>query len=277
MLGEIFLKLESQIKNPKNIKTLNDRIKNVKKNILKKSKLISQSKLESLASIAYPNYWLLQSEQMIVYQIENFFLNDKFKNFSFRIEKMTKKKFYDLILVTKDRPKLFLDIISVFAVMNTSIFEARIFTLDDGTVIDTFKFSLNENKYFTANDVSRVLSSMKEKLNYLKTQNEIKINIKSNYKPKLVYNIVDVEIDNSSSSTYTILLVRTTNRPKLLYEISNILLNNRMVISMAKISTNGNFVEDSFHLRNEYGLKIENSAILEKIIYQIKYRLGQMD
>ena len=153
--------------------------------------------------------------------------------------------------------------------MNTSIFEARIFTLDDGTVIDTFKFSLNENKYFTANDVSRVLSSMKEKLNYLKTQNEIKINIKSNYKPKLVYNIVDVEIDNSSSSTYTILLVRTTNRPKLLYEISNILLNNRMVISMAKISTNGDFVEDSFHLSNNFGFKIKDKLFIAKLKKEI--------
>ena len=32
---------------------------------------------------------------------------------------------------------------------------------------------------------------------------------------------------------------------------------------MAKISTSGDFVEDSFHLRSEYGLKINNSGILK--------------
>lgn len=277
LLGQLFLKLESQIKNPKKIQTLNERIANIKSNILKKSRLISRTKLESIARITYPNYWLLQSQEMITYQIEKFLLKKKFNDFSFKIEKASKNKFHDLVLVTKDRPKLFLDIISVFAVMNISIFEARIFTLDDGTVIDTFKFSLNENKYFTKTDISRAVNSLEDKLNSLKKQNKIKIKIKSNFKRKLVHNSVDVEIDNNTSSTYTILLVRTNNRPKLLYEISNILLKNRMVISMAKISTHGNFVEDSFHLRSQYGLKIENKKLLERITDEIKNQLGQMD
>ena len=43
---------------------------------------------------------------------------------------------------------------------------------------------------------------------------------------------------------------------------------------MAKISTHGNFVEDSFHLRNEYGLKVENSKVLEQITFEIKNKLG---
>lgn len=277
LLGQLFLKIESQIKNPKKIQTLNERIANIKSNILKKSRLISRTKLESIARITYPNYWLLQSQEMITYQIEKFLLKKKFNDFSFKIEKASKNKFHDLVLVTKDRPKLFLDIISIFAVMNISIFEARIFTLDDGTVIDTFKFSLNENKYFTKTDISRAMYSLEDKLNSLKKQNKIKIKIKSNFKRKLVHNSVDVEIDNNTSSTYTILLVRTNNRPKLLYEISNILLKNRMVISMAKISTHGNFVEDSFHLRSQYGLKIENKKLLERITDEIKNQLGQMD
>ena len=46
---------------------------------------------------------------------------------------------------------------------------------------------------------------------------------------------------------------------------------------MAKISTHGNFVEDSFHLRSQYGLKIENKKLLERITDEIKNQLGQMD
>ena len=42
---------------------------------------------------------------------------------------------------------------------------------------------------------------------------------------------------------------------------------------MAKISTNGDFVEDSFHLRNEYGLKIDKRNILIKIEQEIKSTL----
>ena len=39
---------------------------------------------------------------------------------------------------------------------------------------------------------------------------------------------------------------------------------------MAKISTNGDFVEDSFHLRNEFGMKVDNKdemIHLKKKIY----------
>ena len=48
------------------------------------------------------------------------------------------------------------------------------------------------------------------------------------------------------------------------------LLKEKLVISMAKISTNGDFVEDSFHLRNEFGMKVENKdemIHLKKKIY----------
>ena len=38
---------------------------------------------------------------------------------------------------------LFLDLISIFVSENISVFEARIFTLDDSTVIDTFKFFIS--------------------------------------------------------------------------------------------------------------------------------------
>ena len=42
---------------------------------------------------------------------------------------------------------------------------------------------------------------------------------------------------------------------------------------MAKISTFGDFVEDSFHLRSEYGLKINNSNSVRKLIADIKNKL----
>ena len=70
-------------------------------------------------------------------------------------------------------------------------------------------------------------------------------------------------------------MVKTNDRPRLLYDISKVLIKNRIIISMAKISTNGDFVEDSFHLRNEYGLKIENNSIIRKIMNEIEAELSK--
>ena len=43
---------------------------------------------------------------------------------------------------------------------------------------------------------------------------------------------------------------------------------------MAKISTNGDFVEDSFHLRSEYGLKIENKDSIKNLVNEIIDKLN---
>jgi [protein-PII] uridylyltransferase len=274
LLRELYLKLENQIKNPKEIISLGDRIEKIKLNIVKKSKKISALSLRGFSKIAYPNYWLLQSEKMIILQIENFFLKKK-KNFSFIIKKADEKYFFDLILVTKDRSKLFLNLISIFVYDKVSIYEARIFTLDDGTVIDTFKFSIDFNQKFNAIDEERILSSIKEKLDKLGKEQVILIKENPVKKIKIIHTMMDVTIDNQSSSTYTILNVKTNDRPKLLYDISKILIRNKVVISMAKISTNGDFVEDSFHLRSQHGLKIENTSQINNIINEINKQLSE--
>ena len=61
---------------------------------------------------------------------------------------MKNKKLLEIIIVTSDRPSLFLDLISIFFFEDHSILEARIFTLADNTVIDTFK----NFKYVGKND-----------------------------------------------------------------------------------------------------------------------------
>ena len=49
---------------------------------------------------------------------------------------------------------------------------------------------------------------------------------------------------------------------------------------MAKISTNGDFVEDSFHLRNEFGMKIDNKKkmleLQKEIIRTLKEGLNNV-
>ncbi len=272
LLGNLYLKLERQIKSPDRIVGLNEKIEKIKDNILRHSKKITLSKLDEIAKITYPNYWLLQAEKMIIFQIEHFNLTkDKYFNF---IIKKSEDQFFDLILVTQDRPRLFLNLISIFVSENISVYEARIFTLDNGTVIDTFKFSLNDENNFNKTDSKRILNSIKKKITNLGEGKEMQIGKNLESKIKILKRKVDVNFDNESSSTYSILIVKTNNRPKLLYDISNILIKNNLIISMAKISTNGDFVEDSFHLRSEYGLKIENKDSIKNLVNEIIDKLN---
>ena len=71
-----------------------------------------------------------------------------------------------------------------------------------------------------------------------------------------------ISLDNQLSKNYTVVKVFTNDRPYLLYDILKLLIKNDLIISAAKISTFGNFVEDTFHVRKKNGLKVEDSENL---------------
>ena len=78
------------------------------------------------------------------------------------IRKRSTENFFSVIIFTKDRPQLFLDLISIFTSEKISIHQARIFTLADETVIDTFTISLNLNKNLVYS--KKYLNELKQKL-----------------------------------------------------------------------------------------------------------------
>ena len=244
-------------------------MKKLKKNIFK-LKVINKNQLQSFSKITYPNYWLLQSPEEIKFQIENFFLNtNSNRRFDFFVNKKKNKNFFELTLITNDRPSLFLDLISIFVAENISVFEARIFTLDDNTVIDTFKFAFSSVYKLKNFEIDQKIKVLKKKIMNMKESILPKYSIMKFKKVNFLKKKIDIKIDNNSSSTYTVMEVVTNDRVGLLYGISKILIKNNIIISMAKISTNGDFVEDSFHLRNNFGFKIKDKLFIAKLKKEI--------
>ena len=270
LLESLYNKIRAEINSPKIENSLNKKIEKIKKKIFLSSRLIKKVELDTFSKITYPNYWLLQSPEEIRFQIENFFLKKNIKKrFDFFIKKKASKNFFELTLITNDRQSLFLDLISIFVSENVSVFEGRIFTLDDNTVIDTFKFSFASRDKLKDYEIDDKIQILKQKIIDLK-QGKItefqkkKLKIESSLKKK-----IDIKFDNHSSSTYTVMEVVTNDRVGLLYGISKILIKNKIVISMAKITTNGDFVEDSFHLRNSFGFKIKDELFIKKLKKEI--------
>ena len=99
---------------------------------------------------------------------------------------------------------------------------------------------------------------------------------KKNKSETFPHHKTEIYIDNKTSSTYSVLVVIANNRPRFLYDISKILIKNELIISMAKISTYGDFVEDSFHLRNKFGFKIKDGEMTDNLIKEIKNSLNKI-
>ena len=165
LLKTLYEKLEKEINRPSSVVSLNEKISLIKKDIIENSKVITSSIIDNVSRITYPNYWLLQSKEMITFQIEKFFEKKKIGNVC-EIRKRSTENFFSVIIFTKDRPQLFLDLISIFTSEKISIHQARIFTLADETVIDTFTISLNLNKNLVYS--KKYLNELKQKLSLQK-------------------------------------------------------------------------------------------------------------
>ena len=269
LLKTLYEKLEKEINRPSGVVSLNEKISLIKKDIIQSSDIISSSLVDNVSKITYPNYWLLQSKEMIAFQIEKFFVKKKIRNFC-EIKKRSTENFFSVIIFTKDRPQLFLDLISIFTSEKISIHQARIFTLADETVIDTFTISLNLNKNLVYS--KKYLNELKQKLSLQKPQQFEEISEYNFSNRNFLKKKIEIFFDNKLSSTYTVLTVITNDRLGLLYDLSKLLLKSKLIIFTAKISTNGDFVEDSFHLRTQYGSKFtdENKIkVLESEIYNM--------
>ena len=88
----LFEKLEKEINRPSGVVSLNEKISLIKKDIIQSSDIISSSLVDNVSKITYPNYWLLQSKEMIAFQIEKFFVEKKIGNFC-EIKKEVQKIF----------------------------------------------------------------------------------------------------------------------------------------------------------------------------------------
>ena len=272
LLKTLYEKLEKEISRPSSLVSLNEKISLIKKDIIKNSKIISSSLVDNVSKITYPNYWLLQSKEMIAFQIEKFFAKKKLGNLC-EIRKRSTENFFSVIIFTKDRPQLFLDLISIFTSEKISIHQARIFTLADETVIDTFTISLNLNKNLVYS--KKYLNELKQKLSLQKPEQFDETSQYNFSNRNFLKKKIEICFDNKLSSTYTVLTVITNDRLGLLYDLSKVLLKSKLVIFTAKITTNGDFVEDSFHLRTEYGSKFTDENKIRDLESQIYKMLSQ--
>ena len=108
LLESLYHKIQEEINSPKIENSLNKKIEKIKREIFSSLKPINKNQFERFSKITYPNYWLLQSPKEIKFQIENFLLNTNItKRFDFFINKNINKNFFELTLITNDRPSLF--------------------------------------------------------------------------------------------------------------------------------------------------------------------------
>jgi len=189
-----------------------------------------------------------------------------------QVELKRGRHWYELTLVTRDRPFLFAKLSGVLAAWGMNIVKANAFSNEAGTVVDTLYFTdrfrtlelnLSEWERFTRS-VTSVLLGEADLDKMLRDRQRAEKGAIAKVKVE-----TKIDFDDSSSSISTLVQVITQDRPRLLHRIASCLSDQECNIEIALIDTEGQMAIDTFYLTSGgKKLKPEHCRQVEKALVE---------
>ncbi len=179
-------------------------------------------------------------------------------------------------ICAKDRPGLISKIAGVFTLHNIDILDVQVFTWRNNIALDIFKVKpppdqiMEDEKWKRAEN--KLMRALADKIN-LASALKKKVPVFGKFGQRVSRRPHRIQVDNKSSSFFTIIEVFTYDFTGLLFNISDALFRCGFNIWVAKIATKADQVVDVFYVRDLNGQKIDEpdqvaeikAAILERL------------
>ena len=166
-----------------------------------------------------------------------------------------------------DHPGLFYRIAGAISLAGGNIFDARIHTTRDGMAIDNFVVLDPLGRPFVEPaQLARLRRSIEDVLSgRIRLADKLAARPLACRKAELFRVEPRVLIDNKASNRYTVIEVNASDRPALLYALTNGLFQQKLTIHSAHIATYGEKATDTFYVTDLTGAKIDNPVRLKAI------------
>jgi [protein-PII] uridylyltransferase len=239
---------------------------------------MSQEELAALMESMSPRYLLSMSEKKIIEHIALYESRGD-AEFVLKVRKMNQSNSRSAAICGLDKPGFFSKIAGVFTLNDFDILDAQIFSWGKKTAFDLFTIKpfydlTREDERWSKvrSDLSEVLNGTLDLSKALKNKT-IQPVFKSNLRVAGQEDLV--EIDNKSSSFFTIIEVFTYDYPGLLFNLTNTLYKAGLDIVYSKIATHVEQVVDIFYVRNCLGGKVDGEEFLGTLKQELYAAIGK--